>query len=315
MRSSAHLCKLGAIMKILPVGRILCFLFLLSALPRLATAAIVSEEVTEPFPGIRILERISDAPPMRIYAAYISVGAPSHYIDATAPTRQPRTVENWARENDALLAVNGDFFRYTDRIPHLYGDAVGGGKRWPEEQTGRGQQYENQWFHGRYGWFAFGGDGVTFTHSRQTKQNQAVSEGWKPKEVTSEIPPNTRALVSGFSQLVIEGEPAACEDPTAAACFPDRKDLRERHPRTAVGLTRDRRNLILVVVDGRSEKSVGMFGTELAALLKHLGAWNAINLDGGGSSQMYVKGRGTINAPEVTERRKVLNHLGVFPKK
>jgi exopolysaccharide biosynthesis protein len=47
-----------------------------------------------------------------------------------------------------------------------------------------------------------------------------------------------------------------------------------------------------VVVDGRSTASVGMSCAELATLLKGLGAYNAANLDGGGSSAMYVAGQG-----------------------
>lgn len=278
-------------------------------------ARVVSEETAEPFPGIRIVERVTHSPPTRIFAAFISIAEPTLYVDATAPTRQLLTVEEWAKKQDALVAVNGDFLRYADGTPHVYGDAVGNGERWPEAQTGRGEHYAKEWFHGRYGWIAFGGNGVTFTPTRHTKQNMKPVSGWKPNEFTTEIPPNTRALVSGFSQLVIEGEPVTCDDPTAASCFPDRTDMRTRHPRTAMGLSKDQQTFILVVVDGRSKESVGMYGTELAALMKDFGAWNAINLDGGGSSQFYVKGRGTINAPSGAKPRKVLNHWGVFEKK
>ncbi len=64
-----------------------------------------------------------------------------------------------------------------------------------------------------------------------------------------------------------------------------------RHPRTALGLSRDQKTLYLVVVDGRSAASVGMTCAELAALLKGFGSWTAMNLDGGGSSTMYGEGR------------------------
>ena len=68
--------------------------------------------------------------------------------------------------------------------------------------------------------------------------------------------------------------------------------MRDRHPRTAMGLSRDKQTFLLVVVDGRSGRSSGMYGTELAALMDKLGAWTALNLDGGGSSQMWVDGDG-----------------------
>ena len=60
-----------------------------------------------------------------------------------------------------------------------------------------------------------------------------------------------------------------------------------RHPRTAVGIAREGRRLLLVVVDGRQKGySDGMSLRELANLMRHLGARDAINLDGGGSTTL-----------------------------
>lgn len=63
-----------------------------------------------------------------------------------------------------------------------------------------------------------------------------------------------------------------------------------RNPRTAIGYTEDN-NLVLVAVDGREGSSVGLTLVELAKLMKTLGCTNAINLDGGGSTVMYIKGQ------------------------
>ena len=68
-----------------------------------------------------------------------------------------------------------------------------------------------------------------------------------------------------------------------------------RNPRTAIGYTEDN-NLVLVAVDGREGSSVGLTLVELAKLMKTLGCTNAINLDGGGSTVMYIKGR-IVNHP------------------
>ncbi len=68
-----------------------------------------------------------------------------------------------------------------------------------------------------------------------------------------------------------------------------------RNPRTAIGYTEDN-NLVLVAVDGREGSSVGLTLVELAKLMKTLGCTNAINLDGGGSTVMYVKGQ-IVNHP------------------
>lgn len=89
-----------------------------------------------------------------------------------------------------------------------------------------------------------------------------------------------------------------------------------RHPRTAVGIADQGRRVLLVVVDGRQpEWSAGMSLLELARLMQQLGAVDAINLDGGGSSAFVVR-RG--EALEVANRpsdaqgeRAVANALAV----
>ena len=68
------------------------------------------------------------------------------------------------------------------------------------------------------------------------------------------------------------------------------------NPRTAVGTTRDGHHLLLVTVDGRQAFSKGVSLTDMALILKRYGAWNAINLDGGGSTAMAVGGV-TVNNP------------------
>ncbi len=69
-----------------------------------------------------------------------------------------------------------------------------------------------------------------------------------------------------------------------------------RNPRTAIGYTADNK-LILVAVDGRENYSIGLTLNELANLMKELGCVNAMNLDGGGSTVMYVNGR-IVNTPQ-----------------
>lgn len=70
-----------------------------------------------------------------------------------------------------------------------------------------------------------------------------------------------------------------------------------RNPRTAVGYTADN-NLIIVTVDGREKASVGMTLYELANFMKSIGCYNAMNLDGGGSTVLYVNGK-VVNHPQV----------------
>lgn len=83
-----------------------------------------------------------------------------------------------------------------------------------------------------------------------------------------------------------------------------------RHPRTAVGITSDGRKVLFVTVDGRQPgHSVGMTLRELASLMLKLGAYEALNLDGGGSTTMVVSDS-VVNRPsDATGERPVANAL------
>ena len=83
-----------------------------------------------------------------------------------------------------------------------------------------------------------------------------------------------------------------------------------RHPRTAVGF--NGKSLFLVTVDGRQEGySAGMSLPELAGFLKELGAEDALNLDGGGSTTMWVNGH-ICNRPSDGRIRPIANALLLF---
>lgn len=70
-----------------------------------------------------------------------------------------------------------------------------------------------------------------------------------------------------------------------------------RNPRSAIGYTSDN-NIILVAVDGREGSSIGMTLMELANFMQSIGCVGAINLDGGGSTVMYVNGK-VVNNPQM----------------
>jgi len=89
-----------------------------------------------------------------------------------------------------------------------------------------------------------------------------------------------------------------------------------KHPRTAVGLDKERNTMWLVIVDGRQAKhSIGIGLEDLAVVMKDLGCYDAMNIDGGGSSSMYVKGN-YINKPsDKSGPRAVCNGLAVIRTK
>ncbi|MDE6309168.1 MAG: phosphodiester glycosidase family protein, partial [Muribaculaceae bacterium] len=81
------------------------------------------------------------------------------------------------------------------------------------------------------------------------------------------------------------------------------------NPRTAAGYNADRTKFVMMVVDGRSGQARGMTSTMLAQLMSAVGCTDAINLDGGGSSELYSIDRGILNSPSDGSQRKVTNSL------
>jgi hypothetical protein len=93
-------------------------------------------------------------------------------------------------------------------------------------------------------------------------------------------------------------------------------DDREMHPRTAIGIDRDTGRLLLLVVDGRQSFSRGFTLVELARMLRQLGAEDALNFDGGGSSTMVAANRDgrvkVLNSPSDGQQRRIPDGLEVL---
>ena len=100
---------------------------------------------------------------------------------------------------------------------------------------------------------------------------------------------NVNHIISGGPYLVKDG--SVFIDVTAQKLGA----ITGKNPRTAIGYTAEN-EFIMVTVDGREQASVGMTLGELARMMKEFGCVNAMNLDGGGSSVMYVNGR-VVNNP------------------
>ena len=117
--------------------------------------------------------------------------------------------------------------------------------------------------------------------------------GDKVKLVINTIPEwkNVRHIISGGPYLVKNDE--VFVDMTAQKLGA----IGGKNPRSAIGYTADN-DLILVAVDGREGSSVGMTLMQLANFMKSIGCVNAMNLDGGGSTVMYVNGS-VVNNPQV----------------
>lgn len=132
------------------------------------------------------------------------------------------------------------------------------------------------------------------------------SVAWRAALEPAPAPGRTAAeAVGGFPVLVADGRGVYAEQAGVIESFGD-----ARHPRTALGWDEDGRRLFWVVVDGRQAPySAGMSLPELEWLFLRLGASDALNLDGGGSSTMVVRER-VVNRPsDRTGERPVANAL------
>lgn len=116
------------------------------------------------------------------------------------------------------------------------------------------------------------------------------------------LPPDPAMAISGEKVLLRDGRRLVEND-------------RELHPRTAIGIDRDTGRILLLVVDGRQSFSRGYTMVETARMMSALGAEDALNLDGGGSSTMVATGRSgavkVVNSPSDGSQRRVADAIGV----
>lgn len=121
--------------------------------------------------------------------------------------------------------------------------------------------------------------------------NAAAAKGWR------------EAIVSG-PILLEDGKPVLYKDDGSKSY---RGFYARRHPRSILGYTEDGW-LYFIVVDGRfPSQADGMSISELTILCEALGLYEALNLDGGGSSTLWTRGQGVLNHPY---DNKVFDHSG-----
>lgn len=131
------------------------------------------------------------------------------------------------------------------------------------------------------------GDKVSKAASAPALIIDRANRAWIEDPMTK-VPEGAWNAVGGFAVVLRNGEPTGKGDANL-------------HPRTAAGVSKDGRWLFWVVMDGRQlGHSGGVSTAELAGLCKRLGAWDAINLDGGGTSTLVVAG--PDGAPQILNR-------------
>ncbi len=235
-------------------------------------------------------ERVQVPRPLRIHAVRIDLKDPAIGFLVTPPNGDEPKEVNAMRTSTFLarhkcqVAINGSPFR-------PYAPREG----WPQDIVGlsisQGEAYSRA--HPLFG-------ALLISKNRRAWIAQPAAD-------TS----NAYNAVGGFHVLVADGENVARSSAL--------------HPRTTVGITRDGRYLLLVVIDGRQPGySEGVTLGEAAGHLVKMGAYQGLNLDGGGSTTLVIEGSDgkprTLNRPIAIRgipgsERPVGNHLGVYAKR
>lgn len=247
------------------------------------------------FRGVRYQRIVSRHPlPQVLHLVLVDLETPGLELVGTpaepSGALRARTTSEFLQETGASLAVNGDAFEpwYShtpwDFYPHS-GDVV--------RPLGR-----------------YATASVLHPALRPLPPRPTLRVGPDGRATLDGPAAPVRVAVSGLGVLVRAGR----------AVLAPRYRSQHRHPRTALGLDRSRRTLLLLVADGRQRGyAAGLTEDELAQRLLAAGAHDAINLDGGGSSALVVRGpRGgpaLLSSPIHTRvpgrERPVANHLGV----
>jgi len=123
-------------------------------------------------------------------------------------------------------------------------------------------------------------------HSDPNKQKD-ISDRWKME-----------TAIGGGPVLVHDGKIRITNDEELKFAG---KAINDKHPRTAMGYTKDNK-LIILVVEGRNKQAGGATLIQEAEILKDLGCVEALNLDGGGSSCLLINGKETIKPSDASQR-------------
>lgn len=271
------------------------------------------------FDGVsyRLAPPLADRP-MRVHVLDIDLRRPGVRMTATPPDRsagleyRAQTVSSFVKVHGLQAAVNGGYF-----LPFKGGSPAGDDYI---PKAGDGVNVSGaSWGQGRQASPVELDPADALNYDRRVTAVLCIDDGVRASIRDGQVcPAGTEDSISAGPRLMRDGvaEPADPNRPPAAG------DRTPGAPRTAVGVSRDGRRVWLVVVDGRQPGfSEGASTEDLKQLFVSLGAHDALNLDGGGSSTMVVAGADgprVVNSPIHTgvpgRERPSANHLGVFAR-
>ncbi|XHS77760.1 phosphodiester glycosidase family protein [Burkholderiaceae bacterium UC74_6] len=210
-----------------------------------------------------------------VHALRVDLQTPGVQVQLTPQVEAGQTLPNMASVAGTLASVNASFFTKTFTTRGL---TVSHGEAW----SGISEQQNSPLI-------------------ACNSQPRCVIQLHAPFE----LQPGWTEVVAGTPWLLDEGRQRTAIDDGICAYL-----CAKAHPRTAVGLDASGRWLYLVAAEGRRGPVLGLTLTELSQVMHQLGAHNAVNLDGGGSTTMLLQGESLVARPlNELELRKVANAL------
>ncbi len=277
----------------------------------------VSQDYDLPI-GVRLFQGEQSNPPLKAW--YLDVDMTNEDLAvrpylSTEPTGL-ETVPNFTERVGAIAAVNGGFFGgstsysavvYPDQVVAQNISALVRNKvTYPVTRSFFGVDMEKTM---SVDWIYHFGATVTDIYTLETPaDNSPGNPSQVPQKSTGQVYDDLLVGIGGGPSLVKQESPAITY--YEEVFWESGVGLEVDNPRTAVGYTRNQ-HAILLVVDGRQTASQGVTLPELAQIMLDLGCVEAMNLDGGGSTQMAVGGQ-LINLPQgSTDLRAVPTILAV----
>ena len=245
---------------------------------------------------IRVYAGRREAMPLRAWYVKIEESAPlveTRVLLSDDASDNRETVSSFASDSAVCVAVNGGYFSM-DRTPAQHGGLLvaDGVVRAPATRRVLRDSIAYEVARAAIG-FTQGGsvqvrwattrNDTVFSWRHPPSHRPGVPD--QPLDYTQSERWNVLHAISAGPMLVVDGQVhvAVDEEVFFGSSIPN------THPRTAAGQTDDGA-LILLVVDGRQPESRGVNLQELAEIMRDLGAVQALNLDGGGSTALVVNG-------------------------
>ena len=267
--------------------------------------------------GIKIFETINELIPLKAWYMSVSLKDPniSARVVASDEISGRESVLSFANDLGACVVVNGGYFRM-DLNPTKHVGLLKVNGKVLKRATPSVLRDSLRFYISRG---AFGlNDNGTMDIAWVSSRNDSLFEWKEPFRNVPHKPvpkPNiSTAKFWEFSEALSAGPILFAEGAYHVTSDEEvffNTTIPNVHPRTAIGYSSEG-ELLLLVVDGRQSDSRGVNLDELAQIMKGIGAVEALNLDGGGSSSIYANGR-LLNKPVGgTEQREVMSAIAIF---